>query len=96
VQEIITFSSLKFILRESLLKGLSSTSLDRSWEVDVFQLFMGDLGNAASFASSFPSTTPLSVSCHSPNPSAASISPFDERSVYLELAESCTVSSNDS
>lgn len=63
VQEIITFSSLKFIISQSLAKGLYDVSLDKSWEVPVFQLYMGDLSNAVPFATNFPSLTPILIFC---------------------------------
>lgn len=84
IQEIITFSSLKFIITQSLSKGLYNVELDKSWEVPVFQLYMGDLSNALPFANSFPSLTPITITCSS-NPTNATILPFDEKSVYLEL-----------
>ena len=84
VQEIITFSSLKFIISQSLSKGLYNVVLDKSWEVPVFQLYMGDLSNALPFANNFDSLTPITITCSS-NPNNASILPFDEKSVYLEL-----------
>lgn len=82
VQEIITFSSLKFIISQSLSKGLYNVVLDKSWEVPVFQLYMGDLSNALPFATNFPSLAPITITCSS-NPTNAIILPFDEKNIYL-------------
>ena len=56
-------SSVKFMVGEALNRGLFNVSLDKSWESEVFQFFMGDFGNAVPYADRYASTDAISITC---------------------------------
>ena len=50
VVEFFTLNSIKFIVFEAISRGLFNLLLDSTWETNVFQFFMGDLGNVVPYA----------------------------------------------
>jgi hypothetical protein len=63
LQEIISINTIRSVFKEALSKGLYDVNLDRTWEVQGFQFFMGDLGNSVNYANSVPSSDRFSVNC---------------------------------
>lgn len=63
VQEIYSLSSMREALKYAYSLGLADVKLDKKWEVPSFQLYMGDLANAVSYAANFPADDPFTVEC---------------------------------
>ena len=55
--------SVQFLVIEAINRGLFNVTLDKSWESDSFQFFMGDLANAVPYANNNNATQPISAKC---------------------------------
>jgi hypothetical protein len=62
--EWYSIASMKEALFAALEQGLLSTKLDRSFEVQEFQFYMGDLGNFVDEANNYPANETFNVSCY--------------------------------
>ena len=96
LQEIISFSTVRAMIKEALSKGLYDVTLDRTWEVPGFQLFMGDLGNAVPYATYAPAGDRFNVSCNYDKTRAdeLKIARYDEHDIYVSVPENCQISYN--
>jgi hypothetical protein len=86
------------MVKEALSKGLFDVTLDRTWEVPGFQLFMGDLGNAVPYASYAPAGDRFNISCNYDKERAdvLKIARYDEHRIYVSVPENCQISYNNS
>lgn len=63
VQEWYSLKSLKAAFITALGKGLFTVKLDKKWEGQAFQFYIGDLANGVPFGNNFASDLPIEVNC---------------------------------
>lgn len=63
VQEAISMKVIEGAFKAVLKQGIYDITLDRKWEVQFWQFFMGDLGNIASEANNYPADDPIQIKC---------------------------------
>ncbi len=80
----MTFNSIKNIIQESISRGIYNVTLDKSWQVQIFQLYIGDLANAVPYADYFNANSPIFISCSLINQDKSTISPLDDSHIYVE------------
>lgn len=97
LQEVISFSTVRAMIKEALSKGLYDVTLDRTWDVPGFQLFMGDLGNAVPYATYAPAGDRFNISCNYDKTRAdeLKIARYDEHDIYVSVPENCQISYKD-
>lgn len=63
VQEIFAFGWVKATFNYFVDKGLLDVKLDNKWDIEMFQFYLGDIGNVIPEAQKFKPSTPVTGTC---------------------------------